>query len=112
MKRLDNIYSLIGSELNQLNQVIEDSLRSDNQLMNTIVFNYLKTKGKQLRPILALLSGKLMGGINQHVITAGAAIEILHNASLIHDDVLDQSKQRRGADTINTVWDNHVADIS
>ena len=109
MKKLDNIYSLIGQELNRLNQVIEDSLQSDNQLMNTIVFNYLKTKGKQLRPILALLSGKLMGGINEHVITAGAAIEILHNASLIHDDVLDQSRQRRGADTINSVWDNHVA---
>jgi octaprenyl-diphosphate synthase len=77
--------------------------------MNSIVSQYLKNKGKQLRPILALISGKMMGGINQNVITAGAAIEILHNASLIHDDVIDQSKQRRGASTINHVWDNHVA---
>ena len=58
---------------------------------------------------MVLLSGRLFGGINHQVITAGAAIEMLHNASLIHDDVIDQSKQRRGVDTINGVWDNHVA---
>lgn len=109
MKKLDNIKLLIGTELGMLNSVIEDTLRSDNELMNSIVSQYLKNKGKQLRPILALISGKMMGGINQNVITAGAAIEILHNASLIHDDVIDQSKQRRGASTINHVWDNHVA---
>lgn len=109
MEKLDNIKLLIGEELNQLNNVIEETLKSDNELMNSIVSQYLKTKGKQLRPILVLLSGKLMGGINQQVITAGAAIEILHNASLIHDDVIDQSKQRRGASTINHVWSNHVA---
>ena len=109
MKNLDDIRLLIGDDLSRLNKVIENALKSDNTLMNSIVANFLETKGKQLRPILVLLSGKLMGGINQHVITAGAAIEILHNASLIHDDVIDQSKQRRGTDSINEVWDNHVA---
>lgn len=59
--------------------------------------------------MLALISGKLMGGINRQVITAGAAIEILHNASLIHDDVIDDSKERRGIATINGVWTNHIA---
>ena len=109
MIKLNDIKQSIDAELTQLNIIINDTLRSDNPLMNAIVSNYLKTKGKQLRPMLVLLSGRLFGGINNQVITAGAAIEMLHNASLIHDDVIDQSKQRRGVDTINGVWDNHVA---
>ncbi len=109
MKTLNDIKLLIGDELVQLNNIIEKALTSDNQLMNSIVFNFLKVKGKQLRPMLALISGKLMGGINHQVITAGAAIEILHNASLIHDDVIDDSKERRGNPTINGVWTNHIA---
>jgi len=109
MIKITDIKQSIEPELKQLNIIINDTLRSDNPLMNTIVSNYLKTKGKQLRPILVLLSGKLFGGINDKVITAGAAIEMLHNASLIHDDVIDESKQRRGVDTINGVWENHVA---
>lgn len=109
MIKLTDIKQSIDAELTQLNIIINDTLRSDNPLMNTIVSNYLKTKGKQLRPMLVLLSGRLFGEINRRVITAGAAIEMLHNASLIHDDVIDESKQRRGVDTINGVWDNHVA---
>lgn len=109
MKEIKEIKQLIGDELEQLNNKIDQVLKSDNQLMNSIVSNYLQTKGKQLRPMLVLLSAKIMGGINKQVITAAAAIEILHNASLIHDDVIDDSKQRRGADTINGVWKNHVA---
>lgn len=109
MKNLNDIKLFIGDELAQLNRIIEEALTSDNQLMNSIVFNFLKVKGKQLRPMLALISGKLMGGINQQVITAAAAIEILHNASLIHDDVIDDSKERRGVPTINGVWTNHIA---
>lgn len=109
MENLNDIRRLIGKELDEMNSIIDNSLKSDNQLMNSIVANYLSTKGKQLRPMLVLLSAKIMGDINDHVITAGAAIEILHNASLIHDDVIDESKQRRGKPTINGVWKNHIA---
>jgi octaprenyl-diphosphate synthase len=56
-----------------------------------------------------LLSGKFFGGISHNVLNAAAAIEMLHNASLIHDDVIDRSKERRGAPTINSIWDNHIA---
>ncbi|MBR5029789.1 MAG: polyprenyl synthetase family protein [Muribaculaceae bacterium] len=109
MENLNDIRRLIGKELDEMNSIIDNSLKSDNELMNSIVANYLSTKGKQLRPMLVLLSAKIMGDINNHVITAGAAIEILHNASLIHDDVIDESKQRRGKPTINGVWKNHIA---
>lgn len=77
--------------------------------MNTVVDYFLGTKGKQIRPMLVLLSARLFGKINAVTIDAAAAIELLHNASLIHDDVVDESKQRRGKPTINGVWDNRIA---
>ena len=109
MKNLNDIKQFIGNELAMLNYIIDGALTSDNFFMNSIVSNYLEVKGKQLRPMLTLISGKLMGGINDQVIRAGAAIEILHNASLIHDDVIDDSKERRGNPTINGLWTNHIA---
>ena len=92
-----------------MNGFIKKNLQSDSDLMNAIVDNYLQRSGKQLRPIMVLLSANLKGQITDRALYAGAAIEMLHNASLIHDDVIDQSRQRRGVDTINHVWNNHVA---
>ncbi len=109
MIKLEDIQSSIRPDLATLNAIIETTLHSGSELMNQIVANYLKVKGKQLRPILTLLSGRLFGGVNTKVLHAGAAIELLHNASLIHDDVIDRSQERRGHETINHVWNNHVA---
>ena len=109
MKKLGEIQASVANELSQLNAIIETTLHSDTDLMNAIVTRYLQTKGKQLRPLLVLLSGKLFGGITEKVLYAGAAIEMLHNASLIHDDVIDEARERRGVETINSVWSNHVA---
>ena len=109
MKKLEEIRSSLSDELARLNAIIESTLHSDTELMNTIVARYLLTKGKQLRPLLVLLSGKLFGGVNDSVLYGGAAIEMLHNASLIHDDVIDDTLQRRGTATINSVWTNHSA---
>ena len=109
MVKLDDIRQTLAADLQRLNAIIEDTLRSDTPLMNSIVARYLAAKGKQLRPMLTLLSGRIFGGVNDRVLHAGAAIEMLHNASLIHDDVIDQAQQRRGVDTISSVWSNHVA---
>ena len=81
----------------------------DIQRVDEIVGNYLKTKGKQIRPILVLLSAKLFGGITDATIDAAASIEMLHNASLIHDDVVDDTLTRRSRPTVNAIWDNHIA---
>jgi octaprenyl-diphosphate synthase len=62
-----------------------------------------------LRPIVTLLCSKFFGGINDKALQAAAALEMLHNASLIHDDVIDDATERRGLPTINNVWSNHVA---
>ena len=93
----------------ELNRIISESLRSDNALMEHIVREFLKSKGKQIRPILSILTGRLFGGNTDTIIKAAASIELLHNASLIHDDVIDESAERRGRPTINRTWDNHIA---
>lgn len=109
MTNLSEIQAALAPHLERMNKFIKSSLHSDSDLMNSIVDNYLKRSGKQLRPIMVLLSAKLRGEVNDNVLYAGAAIELLHNASLIHDDVIDQARQRRGVDTINHVWNNHIA---
>lgn len=109
MAGVQTIQDRIASELAELNKIIDSSLESSSPLMRKVVKNFLVTKGKQIRPIMVLLSGKFFGGITPQVLNAGAAIELLHNASLIHDDVIDESKERRGEPTINRIWDNHIA---
>lgn len=86
-----------------------EALATSNPLMNEIVTNYLKVKGKQIRPVLVILSAKMFGSPNKSTIAAAASIEMLHNASLIHDDVVDDTMTRRSRPTINAIWDNHVA---
>lgn len=92
-----------------LNERIQATLDSPNALMNSVVHNYLEKKGKQIRPILVMLSAKLLGDVNDRVIAGAVAVELLHNASLIHDDVVDDTLTRRGSLTINGAWDNHLA---
>lgn len=106
---LETIHQSIGPELRTLNERILLSLSSPHAMMNEIIEHYLRTKGKQIRPIIVLLSARMLGGIDANVISAAAAVEMLHNASLIHDDVVDDSKIRRGEPTVNGIWDNHVA---
>lgn len=89
--------------------IIRESLASNSALLNGIIDTYLTTKGKQIRPIIAILSAKFLGKVDERVLYGAAALELLHNASLIHDDVVDETKKRRGKDTINSVWDNHIA---
>ncbi len=109
MTILDDIQKTISPEIKQLNKCMADTLATPNEMMNEIVNNYLKTKGKQIRPILVILSARLFGGVTDKTIAAAASIEMLHNASLIHDDVVDDTDVRRNRPTINAIWDNHIA---
>lgn len=106
---LSTIQKSIAVELKKLNDHIASRLATTNPLMDAVITNYLRTKGKQIRPIIVMLCAKMFGEINDNVIAAAASVELLHNASLIHDDVVDNSSMRRGAPTINSVWDNHIA---
>lgn len=109
MTYLSQIQATIRPELALLNERIATRLHSSNSLMNSVIENFLAVKGKQIRPILVMLSAKLFGRVNDNVISSAAAVELLHNASLIHDDVVDETKTRRGVTTINGLWDNHIA---
>lgn len=106
---LKNIQERLRPELLEMNTIISDSLNTSNHLMNSIVSTYLQKKGKQIRPILVILSARMFGDVNPDVLHAGAALEMLHNASLIHDDVVDETSLRRGVPTINSSWGNHIA---
>ena len=109
MTPFQTIRQTLAPDLVRLNDRIAEVLDSPNALMNSVVQHYLTTKGKQIRPILVLLSARTIGAVNDHVISGAVAVELLHNASLIHDDVVDDTLVRRGNPTINGVWDNHLA---
>lgn len=109
MAQIDTIHNRLAPELKEMNDIISRYLTTSTPLMNEIVTSYLKVKGKQIRPILVILSAKLFGEVNDNVLHAGAALEMLHNASLIHDDVVDETDLRRGLPTINAIWGNHIA---
>lgn len=110
MTTLESIARSIEPELRALNERIFLSLTSTNEMMNGIVRDYLRKKGKQIRPVTVILAARLFAPeVNQNVISAAASVEMLHNASLIHDDVIDESQLRRSEPTLNSIWDNHIA---
>ena len=109
MNQLDDIRASLAPDLKLMEDCIRRQLATGNPLLQTIIDGCLRSKGKQIRPILVFLSARVLGGITDRVLSGAASLELLHNSSLIHDDVVDQSSERRGDSTINSVWDNHVA---
>lgn len=97
------------ADIDSLNERISKRLNSANTLMSNIVMSLLRTKGKQLRPLMLIMCAKIFSQVNENVLAAAAAVELLHNASLIHDDVVDNSMTRRNHPTVNAMWDNHIA---
>ena len=109
MNKLDAIKKTIEPELKQFNVFLEDSLKSPMPLLNKILKYVLKQKGKQIRPLFVLLSAKCHGEINENTYRAAAFIELLHTATLIHDDVVDNSDKRRGMFSLNALWKNKIS---
>ncbi len=109
MNYLETITRLHQSDIEELNARIGRRLSTNSPLMSQIILSLLRTKGKQLRPLLLIMCAKLFGVSGEKVMAAAAAVELIHNASLIHDDVVDNSPTRRGHPSVNAVWDNHIA---
>ena len=105
----ESITKVIGYEMESFNKTLADTLSTDNVMLKSIIDYYLQTKGKQIRPMLVILSSRLFGEVNDNTMGAAVAVELLHNASLIHDDVVDSSPLRRGRKTVNNIWDNRIA---
>ena len=109
MTTLEAITYKHRDELDRLNERIASQLKGSNTLMDKIVLSLLRTKGKHIRPLMVFLCAGLFGCDNEKALASAVAVELLHNASLIHDDVVDNSPTRRGRPTVNAVWDNHIA---
>lgn len=112
MSAFTEITARLAPEMESLNKHIRASLTTSNPMMTDVITSYLTTKGKQIRPLLVVMSSRFFAGVGEpdkKVLRAAAAVELLHNATLIHDDVVDDADTRRGCPTINAAWDNHVA---
>lgn len=111
MDRLKLIQLPILKELEEQSVLLKEALNSNIPLIDSVVHYFLEKKGKMIRPVMVLLAAKLAGNgqINDKAKNAAVALELLHNASLIHDDVVDEAHERRGHASVNHVWDNKVA---
>ena len=109
MTTLEKLTHTYHAELEGFNERIARRLSCSNTLMTNIVMSLLQSRGKQLRPLLLIMCARMFGQANDKVLASAAAVELLHNASLIHDDVVDNSLTRRSRPTVNAVWDNHIA---
>jgi len=106
---LKKIAAPIEEELKVFQKQFSHILKSKVSLIDLITKYILKQKGKKIRPILVILSAKLCGEVNDRTYVAANLVELLHTATLIHDDVVDEAKTRRGIASINAVWKNKAA---
>ena len=106
---MDFVKNIIGEELNIFETKFAASVKSQVPLLDRIMKYIIKRKGKQLRPMFVFLSAKLAGDVNESTYRAAALVELLHTATLVHDDVVDESLERRGFFSINAIWKNKIA---
>ncbi len=109
MNVIEIIKKPIIKELHSFEKQFVDELKTENPLLININEYIQQRKGKQLRPLLMFLSAKICGTINEQTIISAISIELLHTASLIHDDVIDIAFERRGRPSVNARWNNKIA---
>jgi octaprenyl-diphosphate synthase len=109
MSSKERIISPIKEELSKFEPYFQKATKSDLPLLSNIINYILRRKGKQMRPMMVFLAAKLNGVFNERTYHAALTIELLHTATLVHDDVVDESYQRRGFFSVNAVWKNKIA---
>ncbi len=108
-KSLSEINHTIENELKEFNKLFSQALKSKVALLELITRYLLKQKGKKIRPLLVLLSSNICGGIKERSYRGASLVELLHTATLVHDDVVDNAETRRSFPSINAVWKNKIA---
>jgi octaprenyl-diphosphate synthase len=103
---LQLLYAPVAEALQQTEQILRDELRSEFPFVDELVRYGVMLGGKRLRPALVLLTGQALGGVTREHQVLGAVVEMIHTATLVHDDVLDEAKTRRHLATVNSRWDN------
>ena len=109
MDLLDKIKAPVAADMERFRNAFRETLYCDNPLLEQVVEHLLKAPGKQLRPLLVLLSARMVGQVGESVIRVALALEMLHTASLVHDDVVDESDRRRGLPSVRALLSNQVA---
>ncbi|MBP6303273.1 MAG: polyprenyl synthetase family protein [Bacteroidia bacterium] len=108
-KTIDLIKKPVAAELDAFELKFRDAMKSNVALLDTIMTYIVKRKGKQIRPMFVFLTAKLCGGINESTHRGASLVELLHTATLVHDDVVDDAYERRGFFSINALWKNKIA---
>jgi octaprenyl-diphosphate synthase len=106
---IDNIKQPIAQELEDFEVHFRQAMRSPVPLLDKITFYIVRRKGKQIRPMFVFLCAQVSGGITPSTYTAASLVELLHTATLVHDDVVDDSFERRGFFSVNALWKNKIA---
>src|SRR5690625_688725 len=108
MQLLD-IYARLKNDIQQVEQELEHTVRSDHQLLNKTSLHLLKAGGKRIRPVFVLLAGEFGNYDVERLKKVAVALELIHMATLVHDDVIDDAITRRGKLTVKSKWDNRIA---
>lgn len=109
MPTLDDIKKPIQDNLAEFEKKFRVSMKSPVPLLETVTTYLYRRKGKQMRPMFVLLAAKVCGEVTESTYRAASLIELLHTATLVHDDVVDDSNERRGFFSINALWKNKIA---
>lgn len=109
MSVLDDIRRPVSQEMSEFESYFSRTMKSNIPLLKIILNYILRRKGKQMRPLLVFLTARLNGTITEAAYVAATMIELLHTASLVHDDVVDNANERRGAFSINALWNSRIA---
>lgn len=108
-ENIEHIKTPVAKELKQFEVFFKSAMKSSVPLLNIITSYIMKRKGKQLRPLFVFFSAKMLGNVSDSTNRAAALIELLHTATLVHDDVVDESERRRGFFSVNALWKNKIA---
>src|SRR3979490_1137362 len=109
MLSINNIKKPIAADIDVFEERFKASMQSSVPLLDRITHYIVKRKGKQIRPMFLFFSASICGGINESTHRGAALVELLHTATLVHDDVVDNSYERRGFFSINALWKNKIA---
>ena len=109
MASLDKIKEPVREHIDAFEKYFRDSMKSSVPMLDRITRYIVRRKGKQMRPLFVFLSAEIAGGINDSTYRGASLVELLHTASLVHDDVVDDSNERRGFFSINALWKNKIS---
>lgn len=109
MTVVEQIIRPIQSEMSAFEDKFRENMQSDVELLDKVTHYVIKRKGKQVRPMFVFLTAKMLGDVTEKTYDAATLVELLHTATLLHDDVVDDANERRGYFSVNALWKNKVA---